>query len=150
VRLALLVAALALLAGGCGAADDEPPAAAPEPRLVSFDEAREADDGTVVELGGAVYADDEPMRVCRELAESFPPQCGAGIPVVGVTWGELPRVQRASGVTWTDAGVILAGEMRGGTLHVRRVSPWHTLPQSAEPAPTNPGSNPDEPVSSDD
>src|SRR5687768_17586538 len=105
MRVALLFVALALLAAGCGAGEDEPPAAGPEPRPVSFEEAREADDGTLVELGGAVYAGDEPMRVCRELAESFPPQCGHGITVVGVTWEELPDVQRASGVTWTNSAI---------------------------------------------
>jgi hypothetical protein len=149
MRAALLLAALVVLSVGCGASEDEPPSAADGSRLVSFDEARDAEDGTLVELGGAVYADDEPMRVCRELAESYPPQCGAGIPVSGVAWDELPDVQRASGVTWTDTGVGLVGTMRGGTLHVREVRPFRASPPST-PAPSPPGSDPDEPVSSYD
>ena len=147
MRSAVLLVALALATGGCGSADgDEAPgAAAATPQQVTFDEARDADDGTLVELGGAVYADDGPMRVCRELAESYPPQCGRAIPVAGVGWDELPRVQRASGVTWTDAAVVLVGELRGGTLHVRSVLPWR--PQPAEPPPPT-ATDADEPVSS--
>lgn len=150
MRLAPLLASIVFLAGGCGAADDEPAREGTEPRLVTFEEALEVADGTLVELGGAVYADERPMRVCRELAESYPPQCGTGIPVAGVTWDDLHRVQRASGVTWTDAPVYLTGEMRAGTLHVRDVSPWHSRPADEGPAPAAPGGDPEEPVSSDD
>jgi hypothetical protein len=148
MRVALLVlASLVALAVGCGA-EDEPPSAGAEPRPVSFDQARDAEDGTLVALGGAVYADDEPMRVCRELAESYPPQCGHGIPVVGITWDELPRVQEASGVTWTDTGVLLVGEMHRGALHVQEVRPWRS-PAPSQP-PTPPASDGDDPVSSYD
>lgn len=124
MRSALLLVAVAALAGGCGSASEERPPPAPgQPHATSFDEALDAEDGTHVELTGAVYADERPMRLCDALAESYPPQCARGIPLAGVTWAELPAVQRTSGVTWTDAAVRLVGEMRGGALHVREISP---------------------------
>jgi hypothetical protein len=156
MRGAFLLAALTLLAGGCGASEDEPPSAGADPPVTSFDEARGAEDGTPVELGGAVYADDEPMRVCRELAESFPPQCGHGVPVLGVSWEELPGVQRASGVTWTERPVGLVGEMHGGVLHVTELrEPRQVRPHPGDVPPGTGGAEPpvaggDEPVSSDD
>jgi hypothetical protein len=146
VRAAALLAAVALLAAACGA-EEEPSPSRAEPQRLSFEDARAAEDGTSVELVGAVYADGEPMRVCRALAESFPPQCGGGIPVVGVSWDELPRVQRASGVTWTDAAVALVGDMVGGTLHVELVRDAPSGPPTAEP-PAPPPADGDEPVGS--
>ena len=120
IAAAAVLAGLALLAAGCGAAgEDEPPGAAGDDvRQVDFDEAEGADDGTLIEIAAGLYEDDEPMRICRELAESYPPQCGRAIRVVGLSWADVPDVQRASGVTWTDGLVRLVGEMHGGVLHV--------------------------------
>ena len=149
MRTALLAAALLGLASACGGAEDEPPAAGAEGPLVTFADALDARDGAAVRLVGAVYADRRPMRMCDGLAESYPPQCGAGIPIVGLRWEELPRVQRASGVTWTDAAVQLTGEMRAGRLHVRDVAPATRQPPAAEPPSAPPAADGDDPVSSD-
>lgn len=154
-----VLAAVALVAAGCGSAEDEagrPPAAPPPatttnardlPLVVTFDAAEQAPDGTAVEIAAGLYEDDAPMRICREIAESYPPQCGRSIPVVGVSWDDVPDVERASGVTWTNRPVGLVGEMRGGVLHVRELREPRPLPPgpAEEPPPVKDG---DEPVSS--
>jgi hypothetical protein len=147
---ALVLVALAALAAGCGTAGESSAPARTQPPVTSFEEARSAEDGMRVELGGAVYADDRPMQLCDALAESYPPQCGHGIPLAGIEWEALPAVRRASGVTWTDTGVVLSGEMRGGTLHVDGIGETRSVRAAPARPPSSPDERLEEPVTSEE
>ena len=79
-------------------------------------------DGSEVVLRGMYFLEigDEP-RICGVLRESFPPQCGGGsIKLAGYDLRSIPGVASEGDITWTDAPVVFAGTISGGTLTVTK------------------------------
>lgn len=73
-----------------------------------------------MEAGGGIepYLDDgTSARLCQNLAESFPPQCG-GVSLVldDLTGIDLGLLQNAAGTTWSDQPVVILGELIEGAL----------------------------------
>lgn len=113
-RAVLLVATLALT--GCGDADQ--PAAPAGP--LSVEQALERAPSGPVDIRGYLLVDPgDRVRLCAALAESYPPQCGvAWLVVEGLPPHELPPLERAQGVGWTERPVTLGGTVEGETLRV--------------------------------
>lgn len=126
MRLApLLVATAALIAGGCGASDDDagdtPPAGSGLVQRVSVQQAagRDGWEGVVIVEGG-LLADGETVRLCSAFAESYPPQCGRpSIAVQGLDLAQIDGLETASGISWKER-VSLAGVLRDGVLTAAR------------------------------
>ena len=132
-RLAAVATTLTLLVAGCGSASDEP--AADEPvadalpgddgdaaggttmRVYSVSEARAVDQQGSLHITGLLIDDGSGWRLCEQVLESFPPQCGGdSLTVDGVDPSEFPLEQEGD-VRWqTDATVV--GEISGDTLTV--------------------------------
>jgi len=59
------------------------------------------------------------MRLCTELLESFPPQCGgASVLVEGLDPGALRQLPRAEGMVWSQREVELSGTLDHDVLRV--------------------------------
>jgi hypothetical protein len=113
VRLAAtLLAALALVAAGCG--DDSDTGDGP---LTIEDALRSAGDAPVTVKGSYVETNGRP-RLCSALLESHPPQCGQ--PSVGLE-GEvfLDDLEAAGAVRWSNHEVAVRGDLRNGVLVIR-------------------------------
>ncbi|MFG6476613.1 hypothetical protein ACFXP7_09515 [Microbacterium sp. P06] len=65
--------------------------------------------GTVIEAAGRA-------KLCSVVAESYPPQCGAGIELRGWTWEGVEGSDTASDVTWGSYAV--QGNVDGDVLNV--------------------------------
>jgi hypothetical protein len=98
---------IALALAGCGGGDDEPSAAG----VLSVEQALEVESDEPVAVRGSLVVDAAgEMRLCSALAESYPPQCGgASLAVEGLPAHELPPLERAQGVAWSDEPVLLHG-----------------------------------------
>jgi hypothetical protein len=73
--------------------------------------------GEVRLLGFLVGRSQGPIRLCAELLESYPPQCGGpSILVEGLGSEALGRLTHAEGVVWSDAEVELSGTLDNGVL----------------------------------
>lgn len=129
MKRAALVVTVIVLAGCGGDADDrtlEPanPAAPPDAQPsatgpgLSIEEAKASPAGGPLLVRGALFVEDGGVRLCSVMAESFPPQCGGAVlKVIGLDAGEVPGLQRESGVAWVDEYKVL-GEIQGDELHV--------------------------------
>jgi hypothetical protein len=108
---------VALLLPACGGG--ESPASGD--RVLSVEEALEADGNGPVRVRGTLMADAREVRLCSAILESHPPQCGQpslavrGLDLVGVS-----NMEQAKGVRWTSRQATLAGEVDGGVLTVAR------------------------------
>lgn len=87
------------------------------PRAYPLEEALDQDvDGSLL-VTGLLIDDGSGWRLCSEIAESYPPQCGGtSVPVEGVVASRHP-LQQAEGVRWAESATIV-GEFRDGTLVV--------------------------------
>lgn len=74
----------------------------------------------VITVRGFVVHDGTTTRLCAELLESYPPQCGAPFvrldglvlnTVEGLTWSD-------GGMAWTSRPVPVRGRLDEDTLHV--------------------------------
>lgn len=65
--------------------------------------------GTVIEAAGEA-------KLCAAVLESYPPQCGGGLPLSGWNWDGLEGSETASGVTW--GAYAVEGSYDGSSLHV--------------------------------
>lgn len=74
----------------------------------------------VIAVTGFYLADEGGEFLCGALAESFPPQCGAGALELVDMVPELvgAPLQNASGVTWTDQSITLFGTVDNGVFTV--------------------------------
>jgi hypothetical protein len=62
---------------------------------------------------------DEPARLCAELLESMPPQCGgASLIVEGIDVASLPGTAHGEDCVWTMNPVDLEGVVENGVLRV--------------------------------
>jgi hypothetical protein len=68
-------------------------------------------DGTVLSVTATVIDDGSGAELCAIVLESYPPQCGAPVPLVGWDWTGLDLVQEAEGVRWGVFTVV--GEYDG-------------------------------------
>jgi hypothetical protein len=69
--------------------------------------------------GFLLRCDQEPLRLCAELLESFPPQCGGPSRVVeGLDINSLSDIIRSDDCAWTARPVELDGIVDNGTLQV--------------------------------
>jgi hypothetical protein len=63
------------------------------------------------------FADDSGTYLCDALAESFPPQCGAGrIPLDNSAGVDLGPLRSEQGVSWSDDFVTVVGEVVDGVF----------------------------------
>ena len=59
------------------------------------------------------------MRLCAEVLQSYPPQCGGSSVVVrGLGRGDLAKLRSDQGGLWSDGEVELAGSLENGVLTV--------------------------------
>lgn len=125
VALIAMLAAAAL--AGCG--EEGAPAGDPltvtEPQAsglgagpaISIDEALASGSDEMLLVTGSLLADDDRVRLCSALAESFPPQCaGSSLVVEGLKLEEVDGLETAGGVSWGT--IELLGVVRDGTLTV--------------------------------
>ena len=70
-------------------------------------------------VNGHLHAQDDQVRLCELLAESFPPQCGGETLVVeGLDLTTMDGLTREGGVTWSDQLVQVLGTVEGEVLTV--------------------------------
>lgn len=125
-----LALALTLTAGGCGGdappttPDEDPPvtddggaAGGSTMRVFGVGEARSTDVEGSLHVIGLLHDDGSGWRLCEEVLESHPPQCGGQtLAVEGLDPSEV-ELEESGGVRWqTDATVV--GEVDGDTLTV--------------------------------
>ena len=72
--------------------------------------------------GGTVIEErtDGP-RLCFEVLDSYPPQCGGGLDLAGWEWPDADTYEAASGTRWGDFAVV--GRWDGHTLTVVDIGP---------------------------
>jgi hypothetical protein len=123
-----VIAALFVL-GACGSDDDgaaeqphSTPAVTSEDRPVTTPPATEPTqpdtmptsttppipDAQLYEVIAAVIEDSDGPRVCFEVLESLPPQCGSGLVLEDWSWEDITVEQMQNGITWVD-GIYLTG-----------------------------------------
>ncbi|MDQ3822467.1 MAG: hypothetical protein M3321_04410, partial [Actinomycetota bacterium] len=89
-------------------------------RPLTVEEAVRTEADGPVRVRGTLVADENHVRLCSTLRESYPPRCGEpslrvrGLDVVGVS-----NMEQAKGLGWSHAEVVLAGELADGVLTVR-------------------------------
>ena len=73
-----------------------------------------------VRVQGHLVADGEaPIKLCRILLESDPPQCGEpSLRIEGLDLGAIPGLQTSESTTWSPGPVELQGTLQDGTLAV--------------------------------
>lgn len=72
-----------------------------------------------VTAAGFIVATGDEVRLCENLLESFPPQCGGlSIPIEGYGEVELSGLPSEGDVTWSDFPVTLEGEVVDGAFRV--------------------------------
>ena len=70
-------------------------------------------------VNGHLHAQDDQVRLCELLAESFPPQCGGGTLVVeGLDLTTMDGLTSEGSVTWSDQLVQVLGTVEGEVLTV--------------------------------
>ena len=108
--------ACGLLLAGCGSATSAPPGADPGP--AERPTAVPAADGPVTTTYGVTVIDDGTPHACLGgVADSLPPQCGAGIPLAGWAWAAHEGSYETEGdVRYGE--YVLVGTFDGTTLTV--------------------------------
>ncbi len=89
-------------------------------QTIRIDEARSRGIRGEVRLRGFLLGRSEgPIRLCAELLESFPPQCGGeSIFVEGLRLEALGHLAQAEGFFWSEGEVELSGTLDNGVLRV--------------------------------
>jgi hypothetical protein len=133
LRLALsgLLLSVALVASACGGGDpaSAPPPApagppAPPAELTIEEALASAPEGPVAVTGFIVASEDQPVRLCSALLESYPPQCGQpaltveGLDLDSVDGLTRPDDPQFAHTAWTDQEISLTGELTGDVLAV--------------------------------
>ena len=125
MRRMLLLLAVVTIAGvfaaACGDNDDDVgsgPISGVGPGI-SIGEALTSNlDGPLL-VNGLLHAQNDDVRLCETLAESFPPQCaGRSLVVQGLDLTTMDGLTSEGSVTWSDQPVQLLGTVEGGGLTV--------------------------------
>ncbi len=129
--LPLLLLSIVLAASACGGGDPAsapPPAPAGPPAApveLTIEEALASPpEGPVTVTGFIVASQDQPVRLCSALLESYPPQCGQpaltveGLDLDGVEGLTRPDDPQFAHTAWTDQQISLTGELTGDVLAV--------------------------------
>jgi hypothetical protein len=122
--VATLLAAATL--AGCGGDDDDAPAggATSTPQTsgiaagpgISIDAALASGSDEPQLVTGNLLVQDDEVRLCSALAESFPPQCGgASLHVVSLDLEEVDGLITEGEVSWTDRPIELLGVVENDT-----------------------------------
>ena len=101
-RLAVLVAGIWILVTACGSGDG-----AIDGPIITVEDlvARSADSPIAVQ--GFVLDQDGVTRLCAEILESYPPQCGEpSVELVGLDLAAIAGTQTEQGVTWKESVVV--------------------------------------------
>lgn len=62
-------------------------------------------------------AEDAAPQLCLGgVMESYPPQCGGGLDVIGLDWDDVADAETASGVTWGTGWVVGTYDSSAGTF----------------------------------
>lgn len=75
--------------------------------------------GTIrVTVRGFIFIDERgSVRLCEELLESYPPQCGgASLVVENFHHQSVPSLQESQGIFWSERPVDLSGTLTNGVL----------------------------------
>lgn len=129
----VMIAFVAMLAlAGCGGGTDDVPGAQPDTVVepgpgagapadggLSIADAKASDLEGPLMVGGYIVAEDQVVRLCDTLMESFPPQCGGESLLVEGLDLDAYETRSEGGVRWTDAPVPVLGDVEGETLRVR-------------------------------
>lgn len=103
---------------GSGPTDDPSvPAGAP----LSVSAALDRDDGPT-RVSGFVVADEQRVRLCELLLESFPPQCGGATLDLDLPDSVAVGLDEEGGVRWTANPVVVTGSLDGDLLRVTAVA----------------------------
>ena len=70
-------------------------------------------------INGLLHAQNDQVRLCEVLAESFPPQCaGKSLVVQGLDLTTIDGLTSQGSVTWSDQPVQVLGAVEGEVLTV--------------------------------
>lgn len=118
--VAVLVLAACASGTDSGAPADDPGAGSTVPAGsgLSVEEAKASDLDSPLLVTGYIVADNEVVRLCDLLMESFPPQCGGESLLVEGLDLDGYETSSESGVRWTEAPTSILGNVDGETLHV--------------------------------
>ncbi len=122
ILLLLAVVVIAsVVAAACGDNDDDlgsGPISGVGPGI-SIGEALTSNlDGPLL-VNGLLHAQNDDVRLCETLAESFPPQCaGRSLVVEGLDLMTIDGLTSAGSYTWSDQTVQVLGTVEGGVLTV--------------------------------
>lgn len=85
-----------------------------------IEQALKADRSKTVRVRGfLLVCGDEPPRLCSELLESLPPQCGgASLVVEGLDMDTVSGIDRSGDCAWSSDPVELEGRVEDGILHI--------------------------------
>ncbi len=70
-------------------------------------------------INGLLHVQNDQVRLCETLAESFPPQCGGkSLVVTGLDLTTMGGLSSSGSVTWSDQPVQVLGTVEGEILTV--------------------------------
>ena len=115
-----VVTIASVVAAACG--DDDDPVSGPiigvGPGL-SIGEALTSNLTGPLLINGLLHAQNNQVRLCESLAESFPPQCaGRFLVVEGLDLTTMDGLTSEGSVTWSDQPVQVLGTVEGEVLTV--------------------------------
>lgn len=113
--LATTFAALLVLAA-CGSDDDEPVQADDPDPTATDDPPADGDAPLYRGTGMVLESGSSGPDLCFSSMDSYPPQCGGGVPLVGWDWSEATGHESASGTRWGSYEVT--GHWDGESLTV--------------------------------
>ncbi|MEE9247805.1 MAG: hypothetical protein V3U79_03815 [Dehalococcoidia bacterium] len=123
--LLALVAIASVVAAACGDDDDDlvsGPTIGVGPGI-SIGEALTSNLTGALLINGLLHAQNGQVRLCENLAESFPPQCaGRFLVVEGLDLTTMDGLTSEGSVTWSDQPVQVLGTVEGDVLTVAGTS----------------------------
>lgn len=88
--------------------------------------------GEPYEATVTVIDDGSGANACTVIMESFPPQCGDPLPILGWDWSQVEGWQQSGDVRWGDyrlTGVVVDGELATTMTPVPRSPETTPLPR---------------------
>jgi hypothetical protein len=116
-----LVAIASVVVAACGDDDDK---LVSDPIIgvgpgISIGEALTSNLSGPLLINGLLHAQNGQVRLCENLAESFPPQCsGKFLVVEGLDLTTMDGLTSEGSVTWSDQPVQVLGTVEGAVLTV--------------------------------
>ncbi|MEM8903526.1 MAG: hypothetical protein AAGA17_18005 [Actinomycetota bacterium] len=115
LALVLILAGLNVLAA-CG--DDDGGGTAPS-GVLTPQGALDVDGSPVLEVSGFLHIDDTGPKMCSDILESFPPQCGgATLFLVDLDPGTVSNLQEEQGISWAEGYLAQLQRVEGSTFRV--------------------------------